>query len=123
MIIQEAGEMYLETILVLKQKLGRVRSIDIANEMGYSKPTVSEQMKKFRENGYIEIDGDGYITLTDTGREIGERTFERHNLTAQILMSIGVDEETAYIDACRIEHYISQKTFDCMKEYYLKHKQ
>ena len=123
MIIQEAGEMYLETILVLKQKLGRVRSIDIANEMGYSKPTVSEQMKKFRENGYIEIDGDGYITLTDAGREIGERTFERHNLTAQILMSIGVDEETAYIDACRIEHYISQKTFDCMKEYYLKHKQ
>lgn len=120
MIIHEAAEMYLETILILAQRLGRVRSVDIANEMCYSKPTVSEQMKKFRENGYIVIDGEGNITLTDTGREIAERTLERHNVITKILVAIGVDEETACQDACRIEHYISQKTFDCMKEYFEK---
>ena len=118
MIIQEAAEMYLETILILSQRLGKVRSIDVAKEMSYSKPTVSEQMKKFRENGYIEMNSDGYITLTDTGRDIAERTFERHNVIAKVLMTLGVDTETAYQDSCRIEHYISQKTFDCMKEYY-----
>lgn len=118
MIIQEAAEMYLETILVLTEKLGRVRSIDIVNEMGYSKPTVSEQMKKFRENGYIEMDVDGHITLTAAGREIAERTYDRHNVIAHIFIKLGVDSDTAYQDACRIEHYISQKTFDCMKEHF-----
>lgn len=117
MVIQEAAEMYLETILVLSQRQGRVRSVDIANEMSYSKPTVSEQMKKFRENGYIIMDADGYISLTDSGREIAERTYERHNVISGLLMILGVDRETACQDACRIEHYISQKTFDCMKDF------
>ena len=120
MIIREAAEMYLETILILGQKLGQVRSVDVANEMGYSKPTVSEQMKKFRKNGYIDMDDDGYIILTSTGHEIAARTYERHNVIARILMNLGVDEETAYQDACRIEHYISQTTFDCMKAYFEK---
>ena len=122
MIIQEAAEMYLETIFVIQKRKGNVRAVDIANEMGYSKPTISEQMKKFRNNGYINVDDGGYITLTDTGREIAERIYERHNVIAEIFMSLGVDEETAYEDACRVEHYISQKTFECMKEHYLTHR-
>ncbi len=118
MIIHEAAEMYLETILVLERRKGEVRSVDIANEMGYSKPTISEQMKKFRENGYIEMEADGHITLTEEGRRIAEQTLERHNVIAKIFMSLGVDEETAYQDACRVEHYISQKTYDCMKKHF-----
>jgi Mn-dependent DtxR family transcriptional regulator len=118
MIIQEAAEMYLETILVLEHRQGNVRSIDIAKEMGYSKPTISGQMKKFRENGYIEMDSNGHIHLTASGRKIAERIYERHNVIAQFLMGIGVDRETAYEDACRIEHYISQITFDHIKAYY-----
>ncbi len=114
MVIQEAAEMYMETILVIAKRQGAVRSIDIANEMGYSKPTVSEQMKKFRENGYIEIDESGHIALTDAGREIAEQTYERHNTIAKFFMSLGVDEKTAYQDACRVEHYISQQTFDAI---------
>jgi Mn-dependent DtxR family transcriptional regulator len=125
MIIQEAAEMYLETILILKNRQENVRSIDIAKEMGYSKPTISGQMKKFRENGYIEIDSNSYIHLTASGRKIAERIYERHNVIARFLMGIGVDEETAYEDACRMEHYISQITFDHLKSYYdekLNHK-
>jgi len=118
MLIQEAAEMYLETILILSERQQPVRSIDVAREMGYSKPTISLQMRKFRENGYIEIDGSGYITLTGAGREIAERTYERHNIIAHILMDVGVDEETAYQDACRIEHYISEKSFHCMKVHF-----
>jgi Mn-dependent DtxR family transcriptional regulator len=118
MIIQEAAEMYLETILVIQKRKGEVRSIDIVNEMGYSKPTVSEQMKKFRENGYIEMEADGHITLTEEGRAIAEQTLERHNVIAKIFMGLGVDSETAYQDACRVEHYISQKTYDCMKKHF-----
>ena len=99
MIIQEAGEMYLETILRLKQKTGAVRSVDIAREMGYSKPTVSEQMKKFRENGLIEIDEDSHINLTEAGMEIAKRTL-------------------AEKDACRLEHYMSEETFRCIKKHF-----
>jgi DtxR family Mn-dependent transcriptional regulator len=122
MIIQEAGEMYLETILVLHKRLGQVRSIDIVNEMGVSKPTVSEQMKKFRENGYIEMDSDGLITLTGKGLGIAECIYERHVVIRKILMSLGVDEATATADACKIEHAISDKSFQCMKAHYLKEK-
>ncbi len=118
MIIQEAAENYLETILMLQKSHGQVRSIDVATELGYSKPTISEQMKKFRENGYIEIDDDGYITLTAKGREIADRMYERHVIIAQMLMVLGVDEEIAYQDSCKIEHDISEKTFDLIKAYY-----
>ena len=121
MIIREAAEMYLETILVLRNRLGEVRAIDVANEMGYSKPTVSEQLKKFRENGYVLVDEEGHITFTDSGREIAERTYERHNMLARAFMMLGVDEETAYGDACRVEHYISQRTFDCIKAHFTAH--
>lgn len=120
MVIQEASEMYLETILVLGRRLDCVRSIDLANEMGYSKPTISETMKKLRENGYVDMDESGHITLTPAGAEIAARTYERHNVIADIFIHLGVSRETAYADACRVEHYISQETFDCMKQYFKK---
>lgn len=118
MIIQEAGEMYLETILRLKQKTGAVRSVDIAREMGYSKPTVSEQMKKFRENGLIEIDEDSHINLTEAGMEIAKRTLERHIVLTEILIKIGVNDKVAEKDACRLEHYMSEETFKCIKKHF-----
>ena len=120
MVVQEAAEMYLETILVLEGRLNGVHAVDIAAEMGYSKPTVSEQMKRLRENGYIEVDEEQHITLTAAGREIAERVYERHNVIAEIFMDLGVCRETAYRDACRVEHYISQETYDCMKRYFDK---
>ncbi|SJZ93809.1 metal-dependent transcriptional regulator [Anaerorhabdus furcosa] len=119
MKIQESAENYLETILVLHKKMTNVRSIDIANEMGFSKPSVSEQMKKFRENELIQVDGNGYITLTEKGVELAEKVYERHEMVAQLLMDLGVDQETAYQDSCRIEHVLSDVTFDCIKKYYL----
>ena len=109
MVIQEAAEMYLETILRLKNKIGVVRAVDIAREMGYSKPTISEQMKKFRENGYVEV---------DKGMESASSTLERHNVLGRILQKIGVSKDTAIEDACRIEHYISEETFQCLKKYF-----
>ena len=118
MIIQEAGEMYLETILRLKQKTGAVRSVDIAREMGYSKPTVSEQMKKFRENGLIEIDEDSHINLTEAGMEIARRTLNRHIVLTEILTKIGVSDKVAENDACRLEHYMSEETFGRLKKYF-----
>ena len=118
MVIQEAAEMYLETILRLKNKIGVVRAVDIAREMGYSKPTISEQMKKFRENGYVEVNNEGHITLTDKGMEIASSTLERHNVLGRILQKIGVSNDTAIEDACRIEHYISEETFQCLKKYF-----
>lgn len=118
MIIHESAEMYLETIYMLQKKLQHVRSIDIVKKMGFSKPTVSEQMKKFRKNKYIEMDSNGYITLTPKGNDIAEQMYERHMVIAKILMSLGVDEETAYQDSCRIEHYISEKTYSCIKAHH-----
>ena len=115
MKIQESAEMYLETILVLSQKNGQVRSIDIATEMGFSKPSVSFAMKRFRENGYIEVDDAGLITLTAKGKEIAENVYERHQVLSQYFISIGVSEEVAQDDACRVEHVISQETFEKMK--------
>ena len=96
MKIQESGENYLETILVLIQRQGAVRSIDVVNELGYAKPTVSVMMKKLRENGYINMDKDGYITLNSTGLKIAQKIYERHQVIARMLMSLGVDEKTAY---------------------------
>ena len=122
MQIHESAENYLETILILHNRLGMVRSIDIATELGFSKPSVSVFMKNLRENGYILVDKDGYITLTDAGRAIADKIYERHQMIAEILMALGVDEETAYRDSCKIEHDISDKSFECMKQHYLNAK-
>jgi DtxR family Mn-dependent transcriptional regulator len=122
MEIHESAENYLETILMEKNKKGQVRSIDICNALGYSKPTVSVVMKQFRENGYIEMDENGYISLTEKGSKIAERMYERHVIIADFLMAIGVDEATAYQDSCKIEHDISETSFECMKKHYLKSK-
>lgn len=120
MKILEAAENYLEIILIEKEKHGHVRSIDICNALNYSKPTISVMMKQLRENGYIEMDHDGLITLTGKGSEIASKVYERHELLANMLMAIGVDEETAYKDACKIEHDLSETSFEKLKEYYNK---
>lgn len=120
MQIHESGEDYLETILMLKKRLGVVRSIDIVREMNFSKPSVSIAMKRFRENGYIQVDAEGYITLTEKGKQIAQRIYERHMVIAAALMALGVDEATAYQDACRMEHDLSEKSYQCIKEHYLK---
>ena len=117
MKIQESAENYLETILMLGQSGQPVRSIDIVNELGYSKPSVSVAMKKLRENGYINMDNDGHITLTASGAEIAERMYERHTLLSSFLIRLGVDEKTAVEDACRIEHVISPETFQKLKDH------
>ena len=117
MIIKESAENYLETILMINREKGYARSIDVANELGFAKPSVSVAMKNFREEGYIVMDEDGKITLTDKGLEIAERVFERHQVIARALMAIGVDEATAYEDSCKIEHDISEKSFECLKEF------
>lgn len=116
MKIQESAENYLETILILKNKNGAVRSIDIANELGFSKPSVSVAMKNLRENGYIEVDSSGYITLIDSGRQIAEKIYERHTTLSKWLVSLGVDAKTAAEDACRIEHIISSESFEAIKK-------
>lgn len=116
MKIQESAENYLETILILKNKNGAVRSIDIANELGFSKPSVSIAMKNLRENGYIEVDSSGYITLLDSGRKIAEKIYERHTTLSKWLVSLGVDAKTAAEDACRIEHIISSESFEAIKK-------
>ena len=113
--IQESAENYLEAILMIHNRQGNVRSIDIANELGFSKPSVSVAMKNLRENGYIEVDPSGYITLLDSGRQIAEKIYERHTTISKWLMSIGVDEKNAVEDACRIEHIISSESFEAIK--------
>ena len=120
MIIKESAENYLESILMISKEKGNVRSIDIANQLNFSKPSVSVAMKHFREEGYIHVDKDGYITLTDRGYEVASQMYERHQLVAKILMEIGVSEKTAYEDSCKIEHDLSSETFEKIKEYYLK---
>ena len=119
--IQESAENYLETILILSQKKSQVRSIDIVNELAFSKPSVSVAMKNLRQNGYILMDKDGHITLTDAGREIAETIYERHQLLSQCLVRLGVDEQTAIEDACRIEHVISAKSFEAVKPHLETH--
>ncbi|MBR2826455.1 MAG: metal-dependent transcriptional regulator [Erysipelotrichaceae bacterium] len=116
MRLQESGEMYLETILILSGRKENVRAIDICEEMGYSKPSVSRGLKILRENSYIYIDKNGYITLSRTGREVAEKIYERHQVLSALLVKIGVDEETATEDACRIEHVISDTTFNAVKK-------
>ncbi len=120
MKIKESAENYLEAILMIKKEKGYVRSIDVANELGFSKPSVSVAMKHFREEEYITIDEDGRISLTDKGLKIAEGVFERHEIIAKALILLGVDEETAYEDSCKIEHDISDVSFEKLKEFLTK---
>ena len=117
MIIKESAENYLEAIYMIDKRCGVVRSVDVAKELSVSKASVSVAMKSFREEGYITIDSDGNITLKAKGRRIAERVYERHEIIAKVLMLLGVDEKTAYLDSCKIEHDISDKSFDAIKKY------
>ena len=114
MQINESIENYLERILMLHERKGYARSIDIAEELGVTKPSVSHATKIMRENGYISMDASNYITLTEKGREIAEKMYERHRTIAGWLMSLGVDEKTAFADACKIEHDISDESFQAI---------
>ena len=118
--IQESAEDYLEAILILKQTKGAVRSIDIVRYMEFSKPSVSRAMSLLRENGYILMEKEGWIELTDAGRKIAERIYERHRLLSEWLIALGVPEEKPAKDACRIEHDISEETFEKLKEHISK---
>lgn len=120
MEIHESAEDYLETILILKERSGQVRSIDIATEMNYSKPSISVAMKKLRENGYIQMDPAGYITLTDAGYAIASNIYDRHKVLTAFFVSLGVDEKTAAEDACRIEHDLSPVTYEKIREHALE---
>lgn len=124
MVVHEAGENYLEAILVESQRLGEgnVRSIDICNALGYSKPTISVMMKNFRKDGLITMDDAGMIRLTDSGRKIAEKIYERHRVISDFLITLGVSEETAREDACKIEHDISEESFNCLKKHINKYK-
>ncbi len=117
MKILESAENYLETILMLSKKKGNVRSIDIANELDFSKPSVSVAMKNLRMNGYLEMDANGYITLLPAGLAIAEKIYERHTLISNWLVALGVSPETAVKDACRMEHVISEESFEALKRH------
>ena len=120
MPLKESGEMYLESIYVLCASRSNVRSIDVAEYMNYSKPSVSRAVGLLKQQKYIEVDSDGYISLTEEGKNAAKKIFERHTVLTGILQKIGVDSETASEDACRIEHIISDKTFDAIKNIYDK---
>ena len=122
MKIQQSAENYLETIYMLQKSKGTCRSVDIANELGFSKPSVSIAMKNLRENGFIEVMGDGNIQLLEPGRKIAEELFERHTMLTECLISLGVPREVAVEDACRIEHVISKESFDAIKQSFARHK-
>lgn len=113
----ESTEMYLETIHVLHQEREKVQAVDVAKHMGYSKPTISEWMAKLRKLGYVKMDGSN-ILLTEEGEEIARKIYERHVLLTKLFRSIGVSEEVASEDACRVEHYISDETFECLRNHY-----
>ncbi len=117
MHLQESGEMYLETILILSRKNSGVRSIDISEYMSYSKPSVSRAMGLLKTSGFIIVDGGGYITLTESGRKIAEKIYERHNVLAEALKLLGVSEAVAAADACKIEHNISDESFEAIKRH------
>ena len=117
MRIQESSEDYLEAILMLRLEKGTVRAIDIANHMNFSKPTISIALKKLREKGYVRVDDSGNVLLTDEGRLIAEKTYEKHNLIAGILIKLGVEENTAFEDSCHIEHCLSDESFQAIKSF------
>ena len=117
MHLLESGEMYLETILVLSKKKPAVRSIDVGEYMGYSKPSVSRAVGLLKQGGYLAVDAEGYLHLTEAGYEIASKTYERHRLLTEYFIRLGVNEETAASDACKIEHDISDETFDAIKRH------
>lgn len=117
MHLQESGEMYLETIYILSKKIGSVRSLDVAEYMNFSKPSVSRAVGLLKSGDYILVDGSGYITLTDSGREIAKKMYERHTLLSELLEKLGVNKETAAEDACKIEHDISDESFEAIKRH------
>lgn len=120
MKIQQSAENYLETIYVINRRAGSCRSVDIANELGFSKPSVSVAMKNLRENGYIDVMGDGRIVLLEPGEKIAEELYERHTILTGALVALGVSSEAASEDACKIEHIISKETFEAIKKHYMK---
>ena len=120
MNIHESAEDYLESILMLKEQIGEVRSIDIVNKINYSKPSISIAMKKLRESGYIEMDDNGYITLLPPGLEIAQRIYQRHRLLEKVLIAIGVEPKKAEDEACKIEHDIDDDTYDKIRLFYEK---
>ena len=117
MAIQESGEVYLETIYVLAKRNGSVRSIDVCEELGYSKPSISRAIGILKRNEYISVDKKGFITLTETGFALAERIYERHTIVSDFLISLGVDKETADEDACKIEHILSDLSFEAIKRF------
>ena len=117
MHIQESGEMYLETILILSREKQYVRSIDVCEYMGYSKPSISRAVSLLRNSGYVDMDDRGYLSLTDSGRAIAEKIYERHLVLSTVLKNLGVAEKAAVEDACRIEHVISDETFAAIKDH------
>ncbi len=122
MAIQESGEMYLKTIYVLSKKSSQVRAIDVGEYMGFSKPSVSRALGLLKEDGLLIKDENGFLKLTEAGTAIAERIYERHEVLSRLLIDIGVDEKTAMDDACRVEHYISDTTFNAIKAYVGKYK-
>ncbi len=123
MSVRESGEMYLETIYVLTKERSDVRSIDVCEQMGYSKPSVSRAVNLLKSEGLILIDKGGFITLTDAGRAIAEKIFERHTLLSSLLVELGVSPEIAAEDACKLEHAISDESFEALKRYITKHRE
>ncbi len=122
MKIQKSAQDYLETMLMLQQSKGYIRSIDVAEHLGVTKPSVSYATKRLRENGYITMDSDGLISLTQAGMDIAQSMYERHTVLTEYLIQIGVDEETAREDACKMEHDISQQTFEALRRQAEKHR-
>lgn len=122
MHLQESGEMYLETIYLLSKNGSSVRSVDVAEKMGYSKPSVSRAVRILKQAGYIDVDSNGFLTLTSSGLAVAEKTYERHELLTEFFMILGVDEATASEDACKIEHVVSDATFEAIKRHASKGK-
>ena len=121
MALLESGEMYLETILILSKQKSSVRAIDVGEYMGFSKPSVSRAMGLLKNGGYVVSDENGFLSLTDAGREVGERIYERHTLLTELLVRLGVDRKTAVEDACKMEHYISNVSFNAIKHHIAEH--
>ncbi len=122
MPIQESGEMYLETILYLTKERGSVRAIDVAEHMGYSKPSVSRAVGLLKNGGYITVDEDGFLVLTNSGKEVAEKIYERHTILTEFFVRLGINPETASDDACKIEHHLSDETFTAIKNHAEKFK-
>ena len=122
MALHESGQMYLETIYILLQQNAKIRAIDVGTYLGYTKPSVSRAVGILKKGEYINVDGEGYISLTSTGKELAEKLYERHTVLTNMLVALGIDKETATEDACRIEHVISDKSFDVVKKHYFDYK-